>query len=262
MRGPKYRAITLIARKYSLPAAVLVVGIGWYAESVLRQQRAVAAILAAGGQVTYDLNATSGATATLRQPIAVRQGDVHRWLDFFRTPTDARVENCGQGDAICEHLARLPKLRFVKLQGSRVTSAGLAQLAKLQMLEALDCCGTDVSDDGLEHLAKLSHLWQLMLSDTRITDRGMAHLAAAKRLRWLAIERTRVTDAGVKRLQMAVPSCGAVVFSAPGSKRPGAAAELLAAQDEETGPLAEFSSGSVANQARARIYSSVALEER
>jgi hypothetical protein len=101
-----------------------------------------------------------------------------------------------------------------------------------------------------------------MLSDTGITDRGMAHLCSLKELRWLTVERTHVTDAGVKRLQLAVPSCGAVVHSAPRLERPEAATELLAAQNGTKTPPANSGSTPIIDRSREAIVSRLALEER
>ena len=76
MLGEKYWAGRLPWRKYLLYAAALAAGAGWYGERVMRQRRAVDAILAAGGQVTYDLGRGDAEGATgLRKPIAVRRGD-------------------------------------------------------------------------------------------------------------------------------------------------------------------------------------------
>lgn len=223
MRGLDCQAVRLALRKYALYGVVVALGLGWYGRMVWRQHQAVEAILAAGGRVTYDLYGSRDPVKSWRKPLVVRSGQRHFWYDLYRTPTDAQAVNCRDGDLLCKSLARLPHLRFLKLQGSRVTDEGLASLAGLRRLEALNCNGATLTDAGMEHIAGMPRLWQLMLSDTQVSDHGMAHLMALSRLRWLAVERTQVSEAGIKRLQLAVPSCGAVVYS------PSASADALVA---------------------------------
>ena len=232
MLGRGFRAVRSSWGKFLMYIPAILVGVVWYGHGVARQRQAVDAILAAGGQVTYDLGR---AAAGPRKAVAVRRGDSHLWLDLYKTPTDAQLVNCSQGDAICAHLAKLSHLKFVKLDGSRVSDEGLAKLAKLQKLQALNLDGTDVTDAGMKHLAGMTELWQLVLSRTRITDRGMQCLGAVKKLRWLTLEESLVSDVGVEWLRSAVPSCGAVVHTSIAPQLPDARLELLAAEDEPVG---------------------------
>lgn len=262
MSGRIFGTGCLRLRKYWLHFAVLTVGIGCYAQSVARQWRAVDAVLVASGQVTYDLGqGADGDLPGLRTPIAVRRGESHVWLDFYKTPTDVQLIACSQGDSLCKSLAQLPELRFVKIQDSRLTDRGLAQLSQLRKLQALTLSGTDITDSGIRHLTGMPDLWQLMLARTRITDRGLARLRGLNKLRWLDVERTLVTTAGVNSLQRAVPSCGTVVRSEVNGGLPQLAGETSAGQVDATDLRAAANIKPLADQSRMRINSGLAFEE-
>ncbi|HVX61127.1 MAG TPA: hypothetical protein VHC19_11010 [Pirellulales bacterium] len=232
MLGRRFRAVGLSWGKFFMYIPAILVGVVWYGQGVARQHQAVDAILAAGGQVTYDLGR---AAAGSRKAVAVRRGESHLWLDLYKTPTDAQLVRCSQGDALCTHLAKLSELKFVKLDGSRVSDEGLAQLAKLRKLQALNLDGTDVTDGGMKHLARMTELWQLVLSRTRVTDYGLQCLGAVQKLRWLTLEESLVSDVGVERLRSAIPNCGAIVRTSIAPQLPDARLELLAAEDEPVG---------------------------
>lgn len=235
MLGSNCGTVASAVRKHALYAVVIAAGFGWYARNVWRRHQAVEAVLAAGGSVTYDLYGSQGAKPW-QEPVTVTRGDAHFCHDLYRTPTEAQAENCRRGDALCKRLAKLPQLRFLKLAGSQVTDAGLARLAGLRKLEALNCNGAQITDAGLAHLAGMPRLWQLMLSDTQVSDYGMAHLMKLSHLRWLAVEHTRVSEAGIKRLQMAVPRLGGVVYTTKASKPPAAARDRLVPHKDSNPP--------------------------
>ncbi len=79
------------------------------------------------------------------------------------------------GDLAC--VAAFPGLRFVELQKSKITDAGLIHLQGLRNLEHLNLKDTAISDEGLRHLAGLTGLKQLDLERTRIRGPGLAHCA-------------------------------------------------------------------------------------
>lgn len=250
MLGRRFRAERLSWGKWLIYVPALAVGVAWYGQGVVRQRQAVDAILAAGGRITYDLGRDVTGS---RKAVAVRRGDSHGWLDLYKTPTDAQLVNCSQGDELCAHLAKLPELKFVKLDDSRVSDEGLAKLAKLRNLQALNLDGTDVTDAGMRHLIGMTQLWQLVLSRTRVTDHGMQCLGSVKKLRWLTLEETRVTDVGVEWLRSAVPGCGAIVHTSVASELADASLELLAAEDEPISSAGASSGGETPEEYSARF---------
>jgi hypothetical protein len=110
-------------------------------------------------------------------------------------------------DSDVKQLARLKKLRFVRLNGTQVTNAGLKHLAELSELEAVDLGETQVSDAGLKELAGLKNLRLLLLDSTKVTNKGLKELASLKSLRSVNLRKTRVTGEGVRQLQKALPDC-------------------------------------------------------
>ena len=91
-------------------------------------------------------------------------------------------------------------LRYLRLNGTQVTNAGLKELAPLKNLTRLYLGFTLVSDTGLKELAPLTKLTYLDISLTQVTDAGMKELAPLKNLTNLALGSTQVTDIGVKEI--------------------------------------------------------------
>ncbi|HIQ22667.1 MAG TPA: hypothetical protein EYH34_15690 [Planctomycetes bacterium] len=94
-------------------------------------------------------------------------------------------------------LEDLPGLRWLSLNGTRVTDAGLGELARFAHLERLWLSGTQVGDRGLWHLRNMRWLRQLYLNGTRVTDAGLAHLAGLDQLEKLWLTGPQITDAGL-----------------------------------------------------------------
>ena len=114
-----------------------------------------------------------------------------------------------------------------RLNGTKVTDAGLAHLKGLSQLKNLQLENTKVTDAGLAHLKELNQLLVLVLDDTNATDVGLEYLKGLTQLQeldlmdtrsptpgWSASKRgytdpgkkatfrgTKVTDAGVKNLR-------------------------------------------------------------
>jgi len=99
------------------------------------------------------------------------------------------------------HLAKLPKLQDLVLQGPGLDDAAAAAIAKLP-LRRLSLRRTAITDAGLEHLAGMRHLEHIDLSDSRgVTDRGVAALAECKTLRSINVRGARgVTDETLQKL--------------------------------------------------------------
>jgi internalin A len=131
-------------------------------------------------------------------------------------------EGFGVGDGAMRVLARLPKLRILRLRLTKVTDAGLAELADCRSLTYLGLAGTRVSDAGLVHLTKLplledlalgvynegahitneglrtvgklTNLTSLDLSGTKITGEGLIHLKDLQKLKTLSLDSTDIAE--------------------------------------------------------------------
>jgi serine/threonine protein kinase len=112
----------------------------------------------------------------------------------------------GVNDTALERLA-LPKMTYLVLGQTKITSAGLKHLKALGQLQHLLLDSTEVDDAGLEHLAALSNLQALYLQHTRVSDAGIEHLKALTNLGILDLSNTKVTASGAEALRQALPKC-------------------------------------------------------
>jgi hypothetical protein len=119
-----------------------------------------------------------------------------RHLTALRRLESLRLRGTGVTDAVLAQLAGLPVEQLYYLPAA-VTDAGLAPLAGLAGLQWLGLSGTGVTDGGLAHLAGLTRLQVLHLSHTGVTDGGLAHLAGLTSLAYLLLNGTAITDAGL-----------------------------------------------------------------
>ena len=102
-----------------------------------------------------------------------------------------------------EGLAQVPGLRMLsvlQLNGLRITDAGLVLLKRLPRLEELELGGTQITDAGLENFGGLTHLNSLNLNSTQVTGVGFKHLHGLPRLECLYLSGSPVTDAGMEHL--------------------------------------------------------------
>ncbi len=94
------------------------------------------------------------------------------------------------------------------LSGQDITDEQLAEKLKgLPNLKWLNLNNTKITDAGLVHLKGLTNLKVLWLEDTKITDAGLVHLKGLTNLKRLYLWNTKVTDAGVQELKKALPDC-------------------------------------------------------
>ena len=115
-----------------------------------------------------------------------------KWLEL----NDTQITDAGM-----QHLKGLKRLESVSLINTQVTDASLAHLNGLTNLKSLALRRTKVTDAGLEHLQKLTNLYHLDLRNTQVTDAGLKHLTGLPRLKWLELNNTQVTDAGLEHLK-------------------------------------------------------------
>jgi hypothetical protein len=101
-----------------------------------------------------------------------------------------------------------PNVTNLNLNGTLVTDLGLAHLARMKRLKYLRLRRTKITNAGLAHLEQLPELTDLELVQTPITDEAFAHLAKIGTLRILQVEQTGVTAAGIVAFKKVVPACG------------------------------------------------------
>ena len=117
-----------------------------------------------------------------------------------------RLHGTNVTDATVAQLKDIVGLVDLNLANTRVTDAGLANLKGLANLQRLHLELTSITDAGLAHLKGLQNLTYLNLYSTKVTDAGLDHLKGLKHLRNLYVWQTKVTDSGVKKIKAALPN--------------------------------------------------------
>jgi Leucine-rich repeat (LRR) protein len=102
-------------------------------------------------------------------------------------------------DAGMERLKNL-RLHWICINGTRVTSKGVAALAGMKDLEWLIAEETAVDDTAMETVAGFKHLISLYLSKTKVTDAGLAKVKGLEELANLNVDDLPLTDASVETL--------------------------------------------------------------
>jgi len=85
-----------------------------------------------------------------------------------------------------QHLRPFPELTTVRLAGTAISDAGLAEISKLPQLTELTLKDTPITDDGLTKLAACSQLKSLDVRGTQVSPVGIAQLR--KKLPTLFVE--------------------------------------------------------------------------
>ncbi|HET6441468.1 MAG TPA: leucine-rich repeat domain-containing protein, partial [Phycisphaerae bacterium] len=117
-----------------------------------REEKAVQAIEALGGQVTRD-------EALLDRPVV-----------------EVDLSGIKVTDAGLKVLKEFKDLQELNLSHTQITDAGLRDLRELKGLQALWLSGTQITDVGLKVLKELKDLQSLDLGGTKITDAGLKDL--------------------------------------------------------------------------------------
>jgi uncharacterized membrane protein/mono/diheme cytochrome c family protein len=97
------------------------------------------------------------------------------------------------------------QIAWLKLGGTKVTDASLAEIGKLKNLNKLHLEHTAVTDAGLAHLKNLPYLEYVNLVETKITDAGLKNIASMKGLRSVYVWQSAVTDSAVSQVSRAYP---------------------------------------------------------
>ena len=201
---------------------------GWLAHRIRTQRRAIAAVRAAGGQVSYDWQAVAVGTANgrkVRQTEPAAPAWLRRWLgdEPFQQVTSVRCEAPIPRGALPDFLAavgRFEGLQSLTLGPLDGEGEGFAHLRGLGRLERVWLGGPGIDDAALGHLAAIRSLRDVGIGRrlsprdrtpttgaNSPTNAGFARLAAATKLQSLAIDDCpNLTDATLARLVAAMPA--------------------------------------------------------
>jgi hypothetical protein len=193
------------------------------------EQRAAAAVLAAGGEVTYDWQMRPAAAEANYQldppgPNFLRTWFGPHWFDSIvevelkgnrlpdlPLPSLAQVAEMPPAEVTVLAAARnLPELR---LRNTQVFSSVLMELARLPRLEQLQirCSGHDrqtgkrivwfdLDDESAAVIGGFPRLREVLLIGTKITDRGVAELCKLSHLEVLDVGSDYITSASFGHL--------------------------------------------------------------
>jgi hypothetical protein len=105
-------------------------------------------------------------------------------------------------DAMLQEVTHVDRVTSLNLSGSKaVTDDGVRHLARLPNLRQLDLDGTAITDRGLAVLRELPKLETVSLAMTHVTDAGVAHLANCDELRAVNLSGTRAGDGAIRALE-------------------------------------------------------------
>lgn len=107
----------------------------------------------------------------------------------------------GISDAGVSHLARLPRLVELQLNGAQIDGSGLAAFAGHASLERLHLDGAAVQTAALAHVARIPNLSTLFLRYTGIGNDALPQLQPLTRLAVLHLDGSQITGAGLPALR-------------------------------------------------------------
>jgi Leucine-rich repeat (LRR) protein len=199
---PWRRYVRFSVRGLMVLTLLIGVWMGWIVRSARIQREAVAAILAAGGSVSYESKVRGGVV------LPATKSWTRRWLmdflgiDYFDHVTAVAFDSYATApDAAMVHVGRLGQLTFLALDESAVSRTGLAQLKGLTSLSELNLSNTQVTDADLVHLTGLTALEELWLEHTQVSDAGLVHLKGLTGLKYLRLSHTKITGTGLLHLK-------------------------------------------------------------
>ena len=217
------RWLNLSLRGLMVLVVLIAVPVGWVARTIQTQRQAVAAVKAAGGQVTFDYQSRQVGVNKQGRPTYRQEPDapalLRRWLgdelfqhvqavSFFKPVTPE----------VFAAVARFDRLESLKLNAASVGD-GLRALRGLRQLRHIALAGPGVTDSLLADMAQIASLRALSVGHTQrisrrglpanqspATDAGFAHLANLPDLENLTIVNCpELTDAGMARLVARLP---------------------------------------------------------
>jgi len=214
---PKRRWLQFSLRTLLVLVLLVAVFCGWLRHKVNQseqERRAVAAIVAMGGNVEYGHE--KGGLADPPGP---------PWLravlgNYFFADVDTVNYPPGVGDESLVHLDGLRHLKQLHLRGTSVTDAGLVHVTRHPELVMLELGSTSITDSGIKQLERLPNLTHLYLKHSAITDQAVETLIRFDRLEHVGLGGTLVTAEGFRKMNATLPAEGVTMpwLRAPSEK--------------------------------------------
>jgi hypothetical protein len=184
----------------SLLAAILVfaVVLAWWrtaVNGVEEELRAAEALQDKGFAVTLECN------APVLLQILVGTNRLRPFMHVCEILYDAsKPPGVPVTDADMECIGVFPRLQFLSLSDTQITSKGLEDIRALPVLEVLYLDNTMITDPGLESVHDLPSLRFLSLENTKVTGEGFQFLRNLPRLEDLSLDGSPITDDSLSRL--------------------------------------------------------------
>ena len=188
----KRRWFSFSLRTTALLLTILLILLGVFANRALRQQKAVATILAKGGRVFHEYDNPLESPL----PLAPHWSAKYIGLDFVETVTGVDLIGQEFTDDDLALLDDLPRLRWLYLYDTKMTGAGFQHVSQLRHVENLVVNLTPLTDEAMPEVAKMKQLTDLHITGAKITDLGARAVAQLPNLETLSLSDCPVTDAG------------------------------------------------------------------
>lgn len=202
-------AIRFRVRTLLLLLAILCCVLAYHCNRCRQQQESVEQILAIGGIVTYEEDATKHLLSFLGRDFVA---DVES-VEFPKNATD-------------EDLKLIRKLRGLKSVDLAycygISDEGIKQLRSASQLEELilngnsertnfvpmgKTAGIAITDDSLRHISQITTLKRLELWNNHFSDEGVEVLKKLTSLEYLGISSRHLTRPKIAELQRCMPNC-------------------------------------------------------
>jgi hypothetical protein len=193
--------------------AIVFAAIGWRWRRAQRQAAIVAELRRLGVAVLYDYEGRTSGEGWWGQGSIV-PGFVRRWIgdDFFSDVHSVHIVSAGgpagqlqvsaeQSRRAFTVVAKLPKLRWLRVERAVVRKADLQRLSCLAELTDVTIDGCDIRDDDLGPLRDATNVRRLNLNRQPLSDKALPHLRGMSRLQSLGLGLTNITDDGLAELR-------------------------------------------------------------
>ncbi len=175
MRWRRRIRLRFSIRALLLMVLVFAVYLGYQSHRARNQRDAVAFIRDSGGRVFFDYQLDENDFGIINPRLPGPD-----WLrgllgdDYFQAIVTDDLNGTDVSDSDLVHLAKIPRIRYLRLARTNVTDKGMEAVRDLSYLESLDISGTQVSDDGLMLLSEMPSLRVIDVAATGVTSDGIA----------------------------------------------------------------------------------------